>query len=56
MIEGLEQTFLDTRIWLKDNHTAMDEGVKTAHEDLSKKHPGYGEKVFNLLEAGDVKT
>ena len=56
LVEGLEQAVGDTNIWLRDNHTALSEGVRTAQEDLSRKHPEYGERILSLLEAGDIEA
>ena len=56
LVEGLEQAVGDTNIWLRDNHTALSEGVRTAQEDLSRKHPEHGERILSLLEAGDIEA
>ena len=37
LVEGLEQAVGETNIWLKDNHTALLESVKTAQDDWSSK-------------------
>ena len=56
LVEGLELAVQETSIWLKDNHTALLESVKTAQDDLSRKHPEYGERILALLEIGEAKT
>ena len=56
LVEGLEQAVGETNIWLRDNHTALSEGVRSAQEDLSRKHPEYGERTLSLLDAGEVQA
>ena len=56
LVEGLEQAVGETNIWLRDNHRALSEGVRSAQENLSKKNPEYGERTLSLLDAGEVQA
>ena len=56
LVEGLVQAVDSTTIWLRENHSAMVESVKTTHEELTKKHLEVGENYIRYLEPKDVDS
>ena len=56
LVEGLVQAVGSTTIWLRENHSAMVESVRSTHEELTKKHLEVGENYIRYLEPQDIDS